>query len=265
MLTTFAEAASNLKTTEQTGGEMGLEQHTKTEHDEEEKQQQPESEHNDNNAIDPMLDRSVSCYSVATSPSPKSTPSPSFAEVSGHTPRWSMISASPRSGAMSAQLSFPDHHSPDHSDASPMQSPSPQSTGVPAGYDPKRIPSSIFSSKSAAAADWSAASNESLFSIHVGNGSFSKEELSERKSLSSLPPLAEVSADYEGKDWKMSDASQVKGVVEAPKPGSANATPASQGYSPSPRNSNAPQIAPFQSPRLSNGSVNSCQSFAFPV
>ncbi|XP_022774052.1 uncharacterized protein LOC111316328 [Durio zibethinus] len=48
---------------------------------------------------------------------------------------------------------------------------------VPAGgYVPNRIPSSIFSSKPATPMDWSTASNESLFSIHVGNGSFSKDQ-----------------------------------------------------------------------------------------
>ncbi|XWS40995.1 hypothetical protein CRYUN_Cryun17cG0043100 [Craigia yunnanensis] len=47
---------------------------------------------------------------------------------------------------------------------------------VPGGYVPNRIPSSIFSSKPATPTDWSTASNESLFSIHVGNGSFSKDQ-----------------------------------------------------------------------------------------
>ncbi|XWS44401.1 hypothetical protein CRYUN_Cryun15aG0042000 [Craigia yunnanensis] len=48
---------------------------------------------------------------------------------------------------------------------------------VPGGYLPNRIPSSVFSGKPATPMDWSTASNESLFSIHVGNGSFSKDQL----------------------------------------------------------------------------------------
>lgn len=40
------------------------------------------------------------------------------------------------------------------------------------GYDPYRIPASIFSSKPSTPMEWSVASNESLFSIHVGNDSF---------------------------------------------------------------------------------------------
>lgn len=45
--------------------------------------------------------------------------------------------------------------------------------------DPKRIPSSIFarSKSKSSPADWSVTSNESLFSINVGNASFSKDHL----------------------------------------------------------------------------------------
>lgn len=44
----------------------------------------------------------------------------------------------------------------------------------PSCYTPNRIPSSIFSRKPTM--DWSAASNESLFSIQVGNVSFSRDQ-----------------------------------------------------------------------------------------
>ncbi|XVF58434.1 hypothetical protein PTKIN_Ptkin07bG0066600 [Pterospermum kingtungense] len=44
------------------------------------------------------------------------------------------------------------------------------------GYVPNRIPSSVFSGKPATTTDWSTASNESLFSIHIGNGSYSKDQ-----------------------------------------------------------------------------------------
>lgn len=43
------------------------------------------------------------------------------------------------------------------------------------GYDPNRIPDSVFG-RSSSAMDWSVASNESLFSIHLGNNSFSREQ-----------------------------------------------------------------------------------------
>lgn len=41
------------------------------------------------------------------------------------------------------------------------------------GSDRKRIPSSLFASKPGTSLEWSVTSNESLFSIHMGNNSFS--------------------------------------------------------------------------------------------
>lgn len=80
-------------------------------------------------------------------------------------------------------------------------------TGRPAGYDPNRIPSSIFNSRPTNPMEWSVASNESLFSIHMGNNSFSRDQafllyrsgelmkLDEVFSVpNALPPLSEGSA-----------------------------------------------------------------------
>ncbi|GER31317.1 NADH dehydrogenase [ubiquinone] 1 alphasubcomplex subunit 3 [Striga asiatica] len=50
-----------------------------------------------------------------------------------------------------------------------------QAQAQPSGYDPNRIPASIFSSKPTNPGEWSVASNESLFSIHMGNNSFSHD------------------------------------------------------------------------------------------
>uniref|UniRef100_A0ACD5UM17 Uncharacterized protein n=1 Tax=Avena sativa TaxID=4498 RepID=A0ACD5UM17_AVESA len=66
--------------------------------------------------------------------------------------------------------------------------------------DPKRIPSSVFQkSKSTTLTDWSVTSNECLFSISVGNTSFSKDHLflygksgemgNPNDPLAPLPPL----------------------------------------------------------------------------
>uniref|UniRef100_A0A7N0T8G2 Uncharacterized protein n=1 Tax=Kalanchoe fedtschenkoi TaxID=63787 RepID=A0A7N0T8G2_KALFE len=58
-----------------------------------------------------------------------------------------------------------------------MQPPPPQliigSTG--GEYDPNRIPGIAFSSKSTIPVEWSVASNESLFSIQMGNASFNRD------------------------------------------------------------------------------------------
>jgi hypothetical protein len=66
--------------------------------------------------------------------------------------------------------------------------------------DPRRIPSSVFKrSKSSTPADWSVTSNESLFSINVGNASFSMDHFfmygrsgelgNPNDPLAPLPPL----------------------------------------------------------------------------
>ncbi|KAK3222854.1 hypothetical protein Dsin_009879 [Dipteronia sinensis] len=58
----------------------------------------------------------------------------------------------------------------------PTQSPPIQVMDRSGRFDPHRIPSSIFENdKSLTPQDWSAASNESLFSIQIGNNSFSRE------------------------------------------------------------------------------------------
>lgn len=58
------------------------------------------------------------------------------------------------------------------------QAPQVQVMDLSGGYDPYRIPSSVFArSKSTTPMEWSVASNESLFSIHIGNTSFSKDHL----------------------------------------------------------------------------------------
>uniref|UniRef100_A0A0E0LJI2 Uncharacterized protein n=1 Tax=Oryza punctata TaxID=4537 RepID=A0A0E0LJI2_ORYPU len=63
-------------------------------------------------------------------------------------------------------------------------------------HDPKRIPSAVFArSKSSTPTDWSITSNESLFSINVGNASFSKDHMllygksGELGANDPLPPL----------------------------------------------------------------------------
>lgn len=50
-------------------------------------------------------------------------------------------------------------------------------------FDPQRIPSAVFArSKSSTPMDWSIASNDSLFSIPVGNNSFSRDQVLSLKS-----------------------------------------------------------------------------------
>ncbi|XAR71298.1 hypothetical protein NMG60_11028495 [Bertholletia excelsa] len=82
---------------------------------------------------------------------------------------WSMMSISPRGGPENSyQWSIIA--------ASPKQSPPIQTMCWPeTGYDPNRIPSSIFASKPSTTMEWSVASNESLFSLHMGKNSFRRD------------------------------------------------------------------------------------------
>ncbi|PSS30510.1 Ataxin-7 like [Actinidia chinensis var. chinensis] len=95
---------------------------------------------------------------------------PETSENPSQTPEWSMISASPRAGPENSSLN-PEWRM---INTSLKQSPPIQTMWRPvSGYDPHRIPSSIFMSKPNAGMEWSVASNESLFSIQMGNTSFS--------------------------------------------------------------------------------------------
>ncbi|MQL86362.1 hypothetical protein Taro_018895, partial [Colocasia esculenta] len=73
-----------------------------------------------------------------------------------------------------------------------------QHAGKPEGYDPNRIPASVFSAKkSLSSIDWSLASNESLFSIRMESCSFSRDHLMGRSgelgSFSYSPPATDAS------------------------------------------------------------------------
>ncbi|KAF8012868.1 hypothetical protein BT93_I0894 [Corymbia citriodora subsp. variegata] len=98
--------------------------------------------------------------------------------------------------------------------------------GRPAGYDPNRIPAAIFNSKPANPTDWSIASNESLFSIHMGNNSFSREqafllyksgELTKLDEVFTVPTALPAVAEAVGpqqESARSSSATQIAGLVK---------------------------------------------------
>lgn len=146
---------------------------------------------------------------------------------------------------------------------SPTQSPPIQTMTRSEGYDPNRIPASVFASKAATTPlEWSVASSESLFSIHVGNPSFTNEfsQLSKSGELfkspenqppSGLPPVTEA-ADME--KGRQTSAETTKGVSwESADVKEKMPPPLSEGF----RNSSASHH--------SDESMNSTLSFAFPV
>ncbi|KAG7575653.1 hypothetical protein ISN45_Aa03g001270 [Arabidopsis thaliana x Arabidopsis arenosa] len=87
------------------------------------------------------------------------------------------------------------------------------------GYDPSRIPSSVFSSKPGNLTEWSLASNESLFSIHDGNFSISTalrlaeipkfeetvQEITEINTVPLSPPLPPVKKTNESEKETISE------------------------------------------------------------
>ena len=161
---------------------------------------------------------------------------------------------------------------------SPKQSPPLQVMERPGGYDPLRIPSSIFeNNKGTQPMDWSVASNESLFSIHVGNNSFSRDHVllfgdpsksgditksGESIMFSPLPPREMVATDNQSSVPDMETNKQKGGSS-----GMADNTvkdPAE--YHNEEDNTN--QAVSLKSPSSSNrsyGSGDSVKSFSFPM
>ncbi|KAF1002560.1 hypothetical protein AG4045_001715 [Apium graveolens] len=118
---------------------------------------------------------------------------------------WSMMSLSPRSAYSHTEFS---------TYSSATLPPPPQVMGRPPeypGFDPNRIPASVFATnnKPASGMEWSVASNESLFSIQMGNMSFTRDHFNwmksgELKSPDSefanippgLPPITETPSNH---------------------------------------------------------------------
>ncbi|XP_009772397.1 uncharacterized protein [Nicotiana sylvestris] len=211
--------------------------------------QHPDSDHLSASSSDSSLELSThpkeSLGDLYTKSEPDASLSPSpaispFPGVSSQTSQWSMMSNSPR--AETGNPLFPDAFP---QNLEPMKSPPSHSTmDHPPGYDPNRIPKSIFSSKPTTP-EWSTASNESLFSIQMGTNSFStdysyllskSQELNkpeewknspyyasevksnDSKNLSSpLPPLIGVSRDNDGKSARASEGPGIEKNVENPK------------------------------------------------
>ncbi|KAJ6429538.1 hypothetical protein OIU84_021024 [Salix udensis] len=157
-------------------------------------------------------------------------------------------------------------------DMSPTQSPPVQVMERPGGYDPFRIPSSIFeSNKGPAPMDWSVASNESLFSIHVGNNSFSRDHVllfgdlglsgditqsGELIMFSPPPPKAMVATDNQSSDPAMGTHKQKGGAN-----GVADNTIKDPAEFKNEENKPS-QAVSWKSPRTSGDSV---ESFSFPM
>ncbi|KAM3270376.1 lisH domain-containing protein 05-like [Capsicum chacoense] len=89
--------------------------------------------------------------------------------------RHQLKESSKTSTSSTSQVSDVTHES---SFSTMSQSPSIQVMDREAGFDPNRIPSSLFGSKDSSSKEWSTASHESLFSIHTaGNDSPARDDI----------------------------------------------------------------------------------------
>lgn len=157
---------------------------------------------------------------------------------------------------------------------SPTESPSIQTMERSGGYDPSRIPSAVFErSKSTTPMEWSAASNESLFSIHVGTNSFSRDHLFMGKSgeltksgellmFSPMPPVP--TREIERRNFEVDKDIGAEGVE--------NMTIKDAAASESAEDLSIERVPPPVVSSMSSNlsihsdvSVNSTRSFAFPM
>lgn len=144
------------------------------------------------------------------------------------------------------------------SDMPSTQSPQTQVMDRSGGYDPDRIPSSVFAiSKSATPIEWSVASNESLFSIHIGNNSSSRDSI----MLSPPPPVPVAVTDTEkikiGEEQSGATVAADETVKDAER---VSAEAQSEKKLPPPTSRNPSSLS-----HHSDGSGISTRSFAFPM
>ncbi|XWS34194.1 hypothetical protein CRYUN_Cryun21dG0019600 [Craigia yunnanensis] len=152
------------------------------------------------------------------------------------------------------------------------QSPQIQAMDRQEEFDPYRIPSAVFArSKSTTPMDWSIASNESLFSIQVGNNSFSRDHILSLKSgelfksdefiaLSPSPVAPAVDTDKKSAELDKNEATLVSDDALKDKTGPSAEEPI--GEKPT-----HPMVS-WNSSTISNHSVDSAtsvHSFSFPI
>ncbi|XP_057981151.1 suppressor protein SRP40-like [Malania oleifera] len=166
-------------------------------------------------------------------------------EVSPQTPQWSMQSGSV---AQSPQVHF---------------------MGRPMAYDPNRIPASIFCSKPVSPMDWSVASTESLFSIQMGNNSFSDYAalLSKSGEFSNSPfKLPPVPSPLNSDDRKSTvSVGEDIGAIEALPKEVTKEVLAVEDHVKDKLPSSEPIRNSTSASYNSDGSGTSAYSFAFPV
>ncbi|KAK9750659.1 hypothetical protein RND81_02G211400 [Saponaria officinalis] len=103
--------------------------------------------------------------------------------------------------------------------SSPLHSPPVQEMLRDEGYDVQRIPATVFArSNSIAPAEWSIASNDSLFSLHIGNASIDKEQsiliTEELKKHGDLPTSSDTSTEDDAEVCKPAEEDLIEDADE---------------------------------------------------
>ncbi|KAF3444862.1 hypothetical protein FNV43_RR14555 [Rhamnella rubrinervis] len=152
----------------------------------------------------------------------------------------------------------------------------PPMAGRPSGYDPNRIPSSIFS-KPSTPMEWSVASNESLFSINVGTSSFSRDHLilmqrsGELTKLDDLinippPPISTEANVVESKNFNLEKKSdEIKAPTVVSEAGKINSKEGPEHHITDKMSSSDGVPNSGSLSHRSEESNNSTRSFQFPV
>ncbi|KAJ8775241.1 hypothetical protein K2173_020245 [Erythroxylum novogranatense] len=141
------------------------------------------------------------------------------------------------------------------------------------GYDPNRIPSSVFGTRPGNQMEWSVASNESLFSIHMGNNSFSidngfmfyKSGELVADDMNNIPPSTEICNGVDNLK-KKSEILQNQSKLAEEESAKAK-TETSESYTTEiskveDKNPSQERLAPVEEIR---NSTSSTHSFKFPV
>jgi len=173
----------------------------------------------------------------------------------------SMFVGSVQAGQVPSETPFYPYPSPGSDYVGAKQSPPVQVMGKSDGFDPNRIPSSIFMrTKSTAPMEWSVASNESLFSIQMGRSGdltgFYNGQWDGYPPISPLPVSSPAKSAGTGLGLEepsvaeAANAEAMKDVLRAAAEEKGN--PLAGGM-------------PHCDSKRSDSSVNSYRSFAFPI
>ncbi|XP_008793189.1 uncharacterized protein LOC103709549 [Phoenix dactylifera] len=207
-----------------------------------------------NNLGPPQHGENAQSEAVVTDPAGK-------LEVKSLSQDESTLTGSVQTGQVSVEMPFSPYASSGSDYVGAKQSPPVQVMGKSDGYDPNRIPSSVFArTKSTTPMEWSVASNESLFSIQMGRSGelsgFYNGQWDGYPPISPLPgssPAQSVGAGLGLEEPSVAEAANAEAMKDVLRAAAEEkGKPLAGGV-------------PHSDSKHSDSSVNSYRSFAFPI